>query len=188
MATQRAAIIGTGLIGGSIGLALRERGWWVTGIDQDEAVAAEALSRGALDAVGPSPDAAITFVATPVGSAAAEARMALAAGNGLVTDVGSVKAPIVTAVSNSRFVGGHPMAGSEQEGVAGARADLFKSAVWVLTPTDDTGDDSLVQVRSVVASLGADVVSLSPEAPRRVGRSGLARAPSHRSHPHGLSR
>ena len=163
MMGKRAAIIGTGLIGGSIGLALRERGWQVVGTDQDEAVAAEALRRGALDSLGRPTDADIVFVATPVGAAAAEARRALAEGAGLVTDVGSVKAPIVGAVNDRRFVGGHPMAGSEQEGVAGARADLFQNAVWVLTPTDDTDDDSLVQIRSVVASLGADVVSLAPE-------------------------
>ena len=163
MMGKRAAIIGTGLIGGSIGLALRERGWQVVGTDQDEAVAAEALRRGALDSLGPPNGADIVFVATPVGAAAAEARKALAEGAGLVTDVGSVKAPIVGAVNDRPFVGGHPMAGSEQEGVAGARADLFQNAVWVLTPTDDTDDDSLVQIRSVVASLGADVVSLAPE-------------------------
>ncbi len=163
MAAHRAAIVGTGLIGGSIGLALRERGWQVVGTDQDESVAAEALRRGALDAVGPPTGADVTFVATPVGAAAAEATKALAAGVGLVTDVGSVKAPIVGAVDDRRFVGGHPMAGSEQEGVAGARADLFANAVWVLTPTEETDDDALVQIRSVVASLGADVVSLSPE-------------------------
>lgn len=163
MMGKRAAIIGTGLIGGSIGMALRERGWQVVGTDQDEAVAAEALRRGALDSLGPPNGADIVFVATPVGAAAAEARKALAEGAGLVTDVGSVKAPIVGAVNDRRFVGGHPMAGSEQEGVAGARADLFQNAVWVLTPTDDTDDDSLVQIRSVVASLGADVVSLAPE-------------------------
>ncbi len=163
MMGKRAAIVGTGLIGGSIGLALRERGWQVVGTDQDEAVAAEALRRGALDSLGPPTDADIVFVATPVGAAATEARKALAEGAGLVTDVGSVKAPIVGAVNDRRFVGGHPMAGSEQEGVAGARADLFQNAVWVLTPTDDTDDDSLVQIRSVVASLGADVVSLAPE-------------------------
>ena len=163
MAAHRAAIVGTGLIGGSIGLALRERGWQVVGTDQDESVAAEALRRGALDAVGPPTGADITFVATPVGAAAAEARKALGASDGLVTDVGSVKASIVAEVADRRFVGGHPMAGSEQEGVAGARADLFQNAVWVLTPTDETDDDSLVQIRSVVASLGADVVSLAPE-------------------------
>ena len=160
---RRAAIVGTGLIGSSIGLALREQGWWVVGTDVDEAVAAESLNRGALDAVGPPTGADIAFVATPVGSAAAEAAKALAAGNGLVTDVASVKAPIVAAVDDPRFVGGHPMAGSEQDGVAGARSDLFRNAVWALTPTDETDDDSLVQVRSAVASLGADVVSLAPE-------------------------
>ncbi|MDE0116089.1 MAG: prephenate dehydrogenase/arogenate dehydrogenase family protein [bacterium] len=163
MMGKRAAVVGTGLIGGSIGLALRERGWWVVGADEDEAAATEALSRGALNEVGPPADADIVFVATPVGSAAAEARRALDAGAELVTDVGSVKAPIVAAVADPRFVGGHPMAGSEQEGVAGARADLFQGAVWVLTPTDETDDDSLVQVRAAVASLGADVVSLAPE-------------------------
>ena len=163
MMGKRAAIVGTGLIGGSIGLALRERGWQVVGTDQDEAVAAEALRRGVIESLGPPVGADITFVATPVGAAAAEARKALAEGAGLVTDVGSVKAPIVSAVDDRRFVGGHPMAGSEQEGVAGARADLFQNAVWVLTPTDETDDDALVKIRSVVASLGADVVSLAPE-------------------------
>ncbi len=162
-AQRHAAIVGTGLIGGSIGLALRERGWWVTGTDHDEAAAVEALQWGALDAVGPPADADITFVATPVGVTATEARKALAAGRGLVTDVGSVKASIVADVGDSRFVGGHPMAGSEQEGVAGARADLFHNAVWVLTPTDATDNNALVEVRSVVASLGAEVVSLAPE-------------------------
>ncbi|WP_420637890.1 prephenate dehydrogenase/arogenate dehydrogenase family protein [Candidatus Poriferisocius sp.] len=160
---SRAAIVGTGLIGGSIGLALRERGWWVVGTDQDEAAAHEALRRGALDAVGVAPEADITFVATPVGSVATEVRRALATGHGVVTDVGGVKAPIVAAVDDRRFVGGHPMAGSEQEGVAGARADLFQNAVWVLTPTDQTDDGTLVRIRSVVASLGADVVSLPPD-------------------------
>ncbi len=159
----RAAIVGTGLIGGSIGLALRERGWWVVGTDRNEEVAAEALRRGALDELGPPDGADIVFVATPVGSTAAEARKALDAGAALVTDVGSVKASIVDTVANGRFVGGHPMAGSEQEGVAGARPDLFQGAVWVLTPTDETQDHSLVKIRSVVASLGADVVSLAPD-------------------------
>ncbi len=159
---RRAAIVGTGLIGGSIGLGLREQGWWVVGADQDEAVAAEALRRGALDAVGSPAGADITFVATPVGAVGAEARKALASGEGLVTDVGSVKAPIVAEVGDPRFVGGHPMAGSEQEGVSGARPDLFRNAVWVLTPTDETDDDALVKIRSAVASLGADVVSLAP--------------------------
>ncbi|MYC58435.1 MAG: prephenate dehydrogenase/arogenate dehydrogenase family protein [Acidimicrobiia bacterium] len=160
---RRAAVVGTGLIGGSIGLALREQGWWVTGCDQDGDVAAQALARGALSEIGLPVDAEITFVSTPVASIVAEVRKALAANSGLVTDVGGVKTSIVADVDDPRFLGGHPMAGSEQEGIAGARADLFQNAVWVLTPTDKTDDDTLVKTRSVVASLNADVMSLAPE-------------------------
>ena len=160
--SRRAAIVGTGLIGGSIGLALRERGWHVTGSDGDGTRAARALELDALDAVGEDPDAEITFIATPVGSVATAAHAALASG-GVVTDVGSVKASVAAAVDHPRFVGGHPMAGSEQEGVDGARADLFEGAVWVLTPTATTDDEAHALVRSVVRSFGADVVELAPD-------------------------
>jgi prephenate dehydrogenase len=159
---RRAVVVGTGLIGGSIGLALRAQGWHVTGRDVDESRAARAVELGALDDVGDDPDAEITFVATPVGSIASEVQAALR-GRGVVTDVGGVKAPVVTAVANARFVGGHPMAGSEQEGVDGADVALFEGATWVLTPTADTDAEAYAQVRAVVSSLGAEVVSLRPE-------------------------
>ncbi|MBV9039368.1 MAG: prephenate dehydrogenase/arogenate dehydrogenase family protein [Acidimicrobiia bacterium] len=159
---RRALVVGTGLIGGSVGLALRAQGWHVTGRDLDEARAARAVELGALDAVGDDGDADITFVATPVGSVASEARRALE-GRGVVTDVGGVKSPIVNAVADPRFVGGHPMAGSEQEGVDGADASLFEGATWVLTPTDDTDPSAYAEIRNVVSSLGADVVALRPE-------------------------
>jgi prephenate dehydrogenase len=159
---RRAVVVGTGLIGGSIGLALRERGWHVTGRDRDETRLARALELGALDAVGEDPDAEVTFIATPVRSVAELARDALRHG-GVVTDAGSVKASIVHAVDDPSFVGGHPMAGSEQEGIDGARADLFDGAVWVLTPTATTDPDAHALVRTVVKSFGADVVELPPE-------------------------
>jgi len=162
-ADRRAQVVGTGLIGASIGLALRERGWRVTGRDRDAARAGRALALGAVDELGTDPAAEVTFVATPVSSVAAAAAEALAAGPGLVTDVGSVKAPIVAAVGSPRFVGGHPMAGSEQEGVEGADAALFEGATWVLTPDDRTDPDAFARVRALVAGLGADVVALSPE-------------------------
>ena len=158
----RAVVIGTGLIGGSIGLGLRKLGWRVTGRDLDPARAVRALELGALDAVGEDPAANVTFVCTPVLSIPAQARAALADG-GVVTDVGSVKKPIVAGVAHPRFVGGHPMAGSEQEGVDGADASLFQGATWVLTPTVDTDAEAYTRVRSVVSLLGADVIALHPD-------------------------
>lgn len=155
-------MVGCGLIGGSVGLALRQRGWHVTGADEVAERAERALELGAVDAIGTDPAAEITFIATPVGRVADAARAALAAGPGLVTDVGSVKAAIVAELDDPRFVGGHPMAGSEQEGVDGSRGDLFEGAVWVLTPGASTDDDAYAAVHAVVSSLGADVVSLEP--------------------------
>lgn len=159
----RAAVVGTGLIGASIALALKARGWHVTGSDADEGRAKEALAHGAIDEVGVDPRAEVTFVATPVSSVAAAARAALERGSGVVTDVGSVKAPIVAAVGSPRFIGGHPMAGSEQEGLRGAGAELFEGATWVLTPAADTDPTAFAFVRSVVSSLGADVVAIDPD-------------------------
>ncbi len=80
----------------------------------------------------------------------------------MITDVGSVKGPLVAAVHSPRFVGGHPMAGSEQVGVEGASADLFVGATWVLTPTAATDPGAYARLRAVLADLGADVVALDP--------------------------
>jgi prephenate dehydrogenase len=161
--SPRAQIIGTGLIGGSIGLALRRKGWTVTGRDLDPERAARAVSLGALDAVGDDPEAQVTFVATPAGAVVGEARRVLDAGIGLVTDVAGIKEPITTALGQyPAFVGGHPMAGSEQEGVEGADAYLFDGATWVLTPTEHTDPDAYARLQTVVSSLGADVVAVPP--------------------------
>ena len=158
-----ANVIGVGLIGGSIGMALRQRGWRVFGSDASDATLAKALDLGAIDEVGLEPSSAITFVATPVTAIAEHARRALAAGCAVVTDAGSVKAPVVDAVGDSRFVGGHPMAGSEQDGIDGADPELFEGAVWVLTPTNDTADSAYTQVASVVSSFGAEVMAIAPD-------------------------
>ncbi|HEX9529755.1 MAG TPA: prephenate dehydrogenase/arogenate dehydrogenase family protein [Acidimicrobiales bacterium] len=168
---RRAGIVGTGLIGGSIGMALRARGWHVSGFDRDPDRAARAVALGALDEVGPMAGAEVVFVATPVGAITGAATAALAgAGPGgageagpVVTDVGSVKASVVDAIGHPRFVGGHPMAGSEQEGVEGADAELFAGATWVLTPTAATDPGAYARVHAVVSSFGADVVAVAPE-------------------------
>ncbi len=162
----RALVVGTGLIGGSVGLALRARGWDVRGYDADAARTGEALARGVLTEAGDDPDAELAVVATPASAASAVARALLEDPRRrpdlVVTDVSGVKASVVAAVGHPRFVGGHPMAGSEQVGVDGADAELFTGALWVLTPTPDTDLAAFSKVRGIVSSLGADVVALSP--------------------------
>jgi len=159
-------IIGTGLIGGSVGMALRAKGWHVSGTDADPATAARAVELGAIDEAVEDRDADLVVVATPVHVAADIITAILASpewsSSAVVTDVGSVKGPLVQAVDRPRFVGGHPMAGSEQFGIEGASADLFVGATWVLTPTPSTDPAAYAQVRAVLAELGADVVALDP--------------------------
>ena len=157
---RRANVVGLGLIGGSIGLALRRRGWVVGGIDQSPPRQQAALALGVIDAAELDPLAEITFVATPVSAIADTVIDALARTQGLVTDVGSVKAPVVAAVDDPRFVAGHPMAGSELVGLDGADADMFIGAVWVLTPRPTTPDVAFTAVASIVAELGAEVVAV----------------------------
>ncbi len=163
----RAGVVGLGLVGSSVALALRASGWHVGGIDVDEARASRALEIGVVNAVGIAPDVSLVVVATPVATVGQVVCRLLADRPGdddlVVTDVGSVKSQIVAQVADSRFVGGHPMAGSEQEGPDGASADLFVGATWVLTPTGATSPDAFRKVRSLVTSFGADAVELSPE-------------------------
>lgn len=162
--TRRAGIVGLGLIGGSVGMALRERGWHVVGEDADPEAIADAIEAGAIDEQGDAADAQITFVAVPVGGVVAASQSLLDRGASLVTDVGSVKGAIAGAIDDPRFVPGHPMAGNEHSGVRGSRADLFHGAVWVLTPSSSTADDAYASVRSVVSTLGADVVAVDADA------------------------
>jgi len=160
--TRRANVIGLGLVGGSIAMALRERGWTVSGDDADPGRARTALELGAVDRVGLDATAEITFVAVPVSAIPDQVKRALADTRGVVTDVGSVKASVCAICDDPRFVGGHPMAGSELEGLDGADAAMFDGAVWVLTPVAHSDDASFATVAGVVASLGAEVVALAP--------------------------
>jgi prephenate dehydrogenase len=162
----RAQVVGLGLVGSSIAGALRARDWHVTGADLDEIRAARAVELGVVDAVGRDRAAAIAFVATPASRVIAVVRELLATSDVedlIVTDVAGVKAPIVAELAHPRFVAGHPMAGSEQEGPDGSDPELFVGATWVLTPTDGTDAGAFTTLQSVISSLGADVVALAPE-------------------------
>ncbi len=143
---MRIAVIGVGLIGGSIALAARERlGADVAGHDRDPAALNTALDRGAITSAHDSIAAAVAgasaaFIAVPLGAQRAVLCEALAAAPAdcVVSDVGSTKREVVAASDDQRFVGGHPLAGAETSGIAHARADLFDGATWYLTPTRHT--------------------------------------------------
>lgn len=153
-------VVGLGLIGGSLASALTQRGWTVHGIDVDEARVEEAKELGLIVDGSLDRDAVVTFVATPVSATTEAVLTVLESTTGIVTDVGGVKAPITKAVTDSRFVAGHPMAGSELVGLAGADPDLFQSATWVLCPSSTTADATFEGVASVVKELGAEIVAL----------------------------
>lgn len=165
---MRIAIVGTGLIGASIGLAARERlGAVVAGVDPDPE---PALAAGAIDEAGSLAEALegaeAAFVAVPV-PALPETTAAVLAAAGpqcAVTDVGSVKRPVVGAVDDERFVGGHPLAGAEQGGAGAARADLFDGATWFLTPTQQTSGIVLEHVHRLISGLGARPSVIDAEA------------------------
>ncbi len=159
---RSANVIGLGLIGGSISLALRRNGFEVWGSDSADGVADDALGRDIIDRVGVDRAAEITFVATPVNTVPQSVRLALETTSGVVTDVGSVKAVAAEFASDPRYIPGHPMAGSELHGLDGADASMFEAAVWVLTPTESTSDSAFNLVAETVTRLGAEVVALQP--------------------------
>lgn len=183
VAFKRVAIVGVGLIGGSVAAALKRLSEppAVVGIDVDAAALRHALEHGLLDdaSLPDGPGAAtwlgcegvdLVVLATParfVGSWLE--RMGAGGFTGVITDVASTKSGVLavagTALSDpTRFIGGHPMAGSERSGVTAARADLFDGAYWLLTPTHDTDPDVFSAMHALVSSLGARVISVDAEA------------------------
>ncbi len=160
---MRIAVVGVGLIGGSVGLAARERlGAEVVGFDPSPAALEAALEVGAVDVAAATADAALdgaeaAFVAAPVGALPAAVRAAVAAAGEdcVVTDVGSTKRTIVEATGDPRFIGGHPLAGAASAGVRNARAGLFDGATWYLTPTAQTRGTLYERLYRLLSGLGA---------------------------------
>ena len=170
------AIVGTGLIGASIGLAARGAGVGrVTGWDPDAKHLATAAEHGAVDAAADLASALdgadLAVVAAPVTALPAQVRAVLdASGPGCtVTDVGSTKGGVCAAASGvGRFVGGHPICGSEARGPEWATAELFEGATWFLTPVAATDPDSYKVLHGFVSSLGAVPVAIDPESHDRL--------------------
>ncbi len=171
---ERIAILGMGLIGGSLALGLKasETEVSIVGYDPAPESLEAALAMGAIDEGSSSPGGAVDgagliVLASPVDviPALCEELGALAAEGAVVTDVGSAKAAAVVAGEGSfgaSFVGGHPMAGSERHGMAAADPALFDDAWWILTPTEATSSEAFGTVRDLVITLGARPVSLDP--------------------------
>ncbi|MBA2504837.1 MAG: prephenate dehydrogenase/arogenate dehydrogenase family protein [Thermoleophilaceae bacterium] len=174
---MRIAVLGVGLIGGSIGLAARERvdGAEVTGFDTDPDALATARERGAIDSSARSVAEALAgaeacFVCVPVSLLPELCGEALgAAGEDcVVTDVGSTKRQLVSLCADERFVGGHPIAGTETAGVGHARGDLFEGAPWYLTPGERSAGVLYERAFRLVQALGAQPVAIDAETHDRV--------------------
>jgi prephenate dehydrogenase len=171
------AILGVGLIGGSIGLAARQRAKReVVGFDPDTATIERAIELGALDRGTDSVAAACegadtVFCAAPVAALPGLAKEALEAcgSDAVVTDVGSTKREIVGSLGDDeRFIGGHPLAGAETAGVENARADLFEGARWYLTPTQRSSGMLYDRLQRLVAEIGGRPEAIDPEAHDRL--------------------
>jgi prephenate dehydrogenase len=153
-----AALLGTGLIGASIGIGLRSLGWTVVGWDPDEDAGTGAIRCGAVDRLASSVDegmngADLVVLAGP--PVAIEDQLRVLDTDLLVTDVAGVKAPMVAAGRHlAHFVPGHPMAGRESSGPAGASGSLFRGATWVLC-TDNAHPGDLAAIEVIVTGLGA---------------------------------
>lgn len=174
---RRVALVGVGLIGGSLGMALRSGHLAVSvvGVGRDRERLEKAQSLGAIDDIAGDlapgvADADLVVLATPVRQILADVERLgphLARG-AIVTDVGSTKTEIArradATLAPGVFVAGHPMAGSERSGVEAANPDLFRQAVWALTPTAATNADALDRVETMAKAVGARVLVLDPDA------------------------
>jgi prephenate dehydrogenase len=170
------AVVGTGLIGASVALAARRAGVErVLGWDPDAAHLATAAERGAVEAAADLAHALegaeLALVAAPVTALPAQVRAVLEASapGTTVTDVGSTKGGVCTAAAGSdRFVGGHPICGSEARGPEWATPELFEGATWFLTPVASTAPDSYKRCHAFVSALGAVPVAIDPESHDRL--------------------
>jgi len=156
-------LVGLGLIGGSLGLDLRAQGYPVLGVARQGATAELARDRGAADAASTELSllaaADIIFICTPIPAIAptVAALVPHLKPTAILTDVGSVKQPVLAAVAPlwANFVGGHPMAGTAAQGIAAAQRHLFADAPYVLTPEPQTPAACVEAVAQVVQGLGA---------------------------------
>ena len=167
--TGQVRVVGTGLLGTSIGLGLRAVGVDVVLANRSPAALRLAIDYGAGRAAAESDDPAIVVVAVSPDSTAELVAAELAAfPRALVTDVASVKSAILAELESrgadvSRYLGSHPMAGRERGGAMSARADLFLGRPWVLTPHGANSNEQFFALENLAVDLGAVPVRMMPE-------------------------
>jgi len=173
---MRVALLGTGLIGGSIGLALRQvdEVEAIIAYDAEPSTAARAVERGAATSAAASLEEAVegadvVFIATPVRTIPELVLLAAsrAKSGAVITDVGSTKSRLVVEIEKSlphgsTFIGGHPMAGTENDGIEAADATLFAGSWWILTPTERVETSAYRSLHTLLGKLGAQVMALDP--------------------------
>ncbi|MGK7932851.1 MAG: prephenate/arogenate dehydrogenase [Microcystaceae cyanobacterium] len=166
---MKVGIVGLGLIGGSLGLDLRHRGLKVLGVSRQSQTCQKALERGVVDEASQElallNSAEVIFICTPIGLILPilQALIPYMTPETVITDVGSVKTPIVSQCSPlwPNFVGGHPMAGTAEQGIDAAQRNLFVGRSYVLTPTEETPLVALRKVEEIARSLGS-VIEICP--------------------------
>ncbi len=165
-------IAGVGLIGGSIGLGIRERflAKRVIGLDKNPETLEAALGMGVVDEIKLSADSYLKQADLVILAAPVKANITLAktiepflGKHTVITDVGGVKAEICKELAHLRFIGGHPMAGSEKSGVLNANAALLENAVWAITPNPDSDPAKISLIREFISHLGARPIRIEPE-------------------------
>ncbi|MEA5510596.1 prephenate/arogenate dehydrogenase [Crocosphaera sp. UHCC 0190] len=168
---MKIGIIGLGLIGGSLGLDLRHLGHEILGVSRQENTCQRARERGVVDQADTNisllASTDIIFICTPIGLIfpTLQQLKPYLKKDTIITDVGSVKTPIVQecAALWQNFVGGHPMAGTAEQGIEAAQTNLFKNAPYVITPIENTPKDGVKILEDLAQSLGSIVYHCSPE-------------------------
>lgn len=168
---MKIGILGLGLIGGSLGYDLRSQGHHVLGVSRRESTCARAMALGSVDIASVDMNllaaAEVVFICTPIALIVPQFQQLIdhLPATTVVTDVGSVKTPIVQAISPlwTNFIGGHPMAGTADSGIEAAQRNLFVGRPYVLTPNETTPQTTIAVMAEIVRSLGANLYYCQPE-------------------------
>ena len=168
---MKIGILGLGLIGGCLGFDLRSQGHHVLGVSRRESTCVRAVEIGSVDQASLDlsllASAEVVFICTPIGLIVPQIKELIGylPKTTIITDVGSVKKPIVEAISPlwENFIGGHPMAGKTDSGIESAQRNLFVNRPYVLTPIETTASHVVSIVEEIVRSLGSVIYHCQPE-------------------------